>query len=359
MTITSHDPALDARVRVTIGSLELDVDLCAGDEEVVALLGPNGAGKTTLLRVLAGLIPLRDGHVMLDGEVLEAPDRGIRVPPEKRPVGIVFQNYMLFPHLSALDNVAYGLRRLREHKTDARTHAAEWLDRVGLAGEGASRPSQLSGGQQQRVALARALAPEPRVLLLDEPLAALDAGVRDDMRRELRRHLAGFPAVRLLVTHEPLDALALADRIVIIEAGRVVQEGTPLDVTTKPRSTYVADLVGLNLYRGHAHGGVITLADGHELIAAVATSGEVFAIVHPRAVTVHLQQPHGSARDTWRSVVQDIDRRGAVARVHVTGGDGPGVVAEITADAVDELGLRTGEPVWVSVKATEIDAYPI
>ena len=202
------------------------------DGEVVALLGPNGAGKTTLLRAIAGLIAADSCRVELDGHVLEDSASGRYVPTEQRSIGLVFQDYLLFPHLNVVDNVAFGLRA--RGQSDARRRAMEWVDRVGLGSRGAAKPSELSGGERQRVALARALAPGPRLLLLDEPLAALDATTRVAVRRDLRSHLASFRGVRLLVTHDPLEAASLADRLVVMEDGKHVQTGTPAETGVLP-----------------------------------------------------------------------------------------------------------------------------
>jgi molybdate transport system ATP-binding protein len=241
---------LHAEVALRLGALDLAVEVAVADGEVVAVLGPNGAGKSTLLRAVAGLVPLDRGRITVDGRVLDDPDAGTFVPTHLRPVGVVFQDHLLFPRLSALDNVAFGLRARGARKPEARRLAAGWLARVGLADHAGARPHALSGGQSQRVALARALATEPRVLLLDEPLAALDARTRLHMRAELRRHLATFPGARLLVTHDPIDALVLADRLVVLEAGRVTQDGTNAEVVRRPVSRYVAVLVGVILLVG-------------------------------------------------------------------------------------------------------------
>jgi molybdate transport system ATP-binding protein len=347
---------LQADIGLTRGALRLDVSLTLGSGEIVALLGPNGAGKTTLLRALAGLQPLATGHVTLDGEVLEDPSRAVRQPPEARPVGVVFQDYLLFPHLSALENVAFGLRCRGVPRTDARRRATEWLERMGLGDRASARPRELSGGQAQRVALARALATEPRLLLLDEPLAALDAKARVDVRRELRRHLASFSGVRLLVTHDPLEAIALADVLVVLEEGRIVQSGSAADVSARPRSRYVAELVGVNLYRGQARNGSVVLDAGASLHAAESGQGDVFALVHPRAVSLHRSEPHGTPRNVWPGVAESLDLEGERVRVRV-GGPIP-IVAEVTPAAVSELGLADGGTVWVSVKAAEVEVYP-
>jgi molybdate transport system ATP-binding protein len=233
---------LTAAVRLRLGALDLDVTIDAGDGEVVALVGPNGAGKTTLLRCVAGLQGIDAGRIAVDGRVLDDPAAGVWVAPAERGLGVVFQDHLLFPRLSARDNVAFGLRAHGMAKAEARARAGEWLARVGLADHAASRPRALSGGQAQRVALARALAIEPRVLLLDEPLAALDVQARVQVRDELARHLATFPGARLLVTHDLTDA-ALADRVVVVEAGRVTQVGTADDLRAAPATPYVKDLV--------------------------------------------------------------------------------------------------------------------
>jgi molybdate transport system ATP-binding protein len=354
----SEGAGLHAAVRLTRGDLVLDVDLAVQPGHVVAVLGPNGAGKTTLLRALAGLEPLAAGTVSLDGSVWEDPAAGVRLPPEQRPVGVVFQDGRLFPHLTATDNVAFGLRARGVPRREARTRAEEWLDRVGMAGRGDARPDALSGGQAQRVALARALAVVPRVLLLDEPLAALDATSRVEVRRELRRHLAAFPGVRLLVTHDPLEAVSLADRVIVIEEGRVVQEGVLADLAARPRSAYVADLAGVNLFRGRASGGAIVLAGGFDLRAtgAASVSGAVLAVVHPRAVSLHRNRPEGTPRNVWAGTVESVDPEGDRARVRVDGA--LPVVAEVTPAAVADLGLVPGTPVWAAVKAAEVGVYP-
>ena len=348
--------SLEALVRARLGELLLDAEIEIATGESVVLLGPNGAGKTTLLRALAGLVPLRGGRVVLDGEILEEPGRGIRVPTELRAVGFVFQDYRLFPHLSLMENVAFGLRARGMKRGEARNRASAWLDRVGLGNRGAERPATLSGGQAQRVALARALATDPRLLLLDEPLAALDAGARPALRRDLKRHLSSFEGTRLIVTHDPLEALLLGDRVVVMEVGRVVQSGTLEELRNRPRSRYVAELVGLNLFKGRAAGDRVRLASGGEVFAPAPAHGEVLATVHPRAIALYRTRPEGSPRNVWPGTVAELDVEGGQARVRV---EGPiSLVAEITTAAVTDLGLLEGERVWTSVKASEISVYP-
>ncbi|MFG3247700.1 ABC transporter ATP-binding protein [Streptomyces sp. NPDC048187] len=343
-------PGLDAHLVVERGGFRLDVALTAAPGDVVALLGPNGAGKTTALRALAGLVPLSDGHLRLDGVELD------RTPPESRPVGVVFQDYLLFPHLTALDNVAFGPRCRGASKAQARAQAAAWLERLGLAGHATAKPRRLSGGQAQRVALARALATHPRLLLLDEPLAALDARTRLDVRAQLRHHLADFEAVAVLVTHDPLDAMVLADHLVVVEDGHVVQEGTPSHIARHPRTDYIAHLVGLNLYRGWAEGHTVRLDDGPAITTTEELTGPVFVAFAPSAVTLHRDRPTGSsARNVWRCEVAGLETHGDRIRADLTG-ELP-LAADLTTPAAAELGLHPGAVVWATVKATQTHAY--
>ncbi|GII81992.1 ABC transporter ATP-binding protein [Sphaerisporangium rufum] len=342
--------SLHARLVVTRPAFALDLALEVAAGEVVALLGPNGAGKTTALRALAGLTAMSPGgRITLDGHDLH------HLPADRRPIGVVFQDYLLFPHLSALDNVAFGPRCQGVPKAEARRAAAALLDRVGLAGHAAARPGRLSGGQAQRVALARALAVRPRLLLLDEPLAALDAHTRLEIRSGLRHHLAGFNGATVLVTHDPLDAMVLADRLVVIEHGAVVQQGTPGEVARHPRTDYVARLVGLNLYRGTARGVGVQVG---ELLLSTSErlTGPAFVAFPPAAVALYRSRPDGSPRNLWPARVGGVERHGDHVRVHL---DGPiSAFADITPAALADLDLTPGREVWASVKATETHAYP-
>ena len=349
-------PTLDARVEIRLGTLDLAVDLRAAPNELVVLVGPNGAGKSTLLRALAGLAPIDAGRIRVDGEVLDDPEAGVFVPPERRPVALMFQDGLLFRHLSALDNVAFGPRAQGVRKAEANARARELLDRIGLAAYAHAKPHTLSGGQAQRVALARALAVEPRALLLDEPLAALDARTRVDVRRMLREQLAAFDGARLLVTHDPLEALTLADRIVVLEAGRVVQMGTPDEIRRHPRSAYVAALLGVNLLAGRLLGdGRLVLDDGGELYVAAEGTGPAVAIIDPRTVTLFRTRPEGSARNCWPAAVHDLDRAPDRVRVHF--GEPFALVADITPAAAAELAVAPGTEVWCAVKATAIEVH--
>ena len=348
---------LHADIGVHVGEFRLDIVLDVDDGEVVALLGPNGAGKTTALRAIAGLQPLDDGRIVLDGTVLDDPAAGAFVPTAERPIGVVFQDYLLFPRLTALDNVAFGLRARGQHRAGARRRAGAWLERFALAEQAHAKPRTLSGGQAQRVALARALATEPRLLLLDEPLAALDASTRLQVRTELRRHLATFDGARLLVTHDPVDALVLADRLVIVERGRVTQTGTPAAVTAQPASRYVAELVGINLVHGRAiseH--TVRLDTGAELTVADPLPGPDLALaIRPQAIALHRDEPHGSPRNTWSATITDLEADRD--RVRVTLAGPVPATAEVTPSAVAELGLASGVTVWATVKAVDLTVY--
>ncbi|MFY1584444.1 ABC transporter ATP-binding protein [Micromonospora sp. WMMD734] len=350
-------PLLDGHLVVDRAGFRLDVRLHVAAGEVVALLGPNGAGKTTALRALAGLHPLDAGRLRLDSTVLDQPDARRFVRPERRPVGVVFQDYLLFPHLTAQDNVAFGPRRQGLPRRAARARADRWLDRVGLAGYAGRRPRELSGGQAQRVALARALAVHPTLLLLDEPLAALDARTRLDTRAELHRHLTDHAGAAVLVTHDPLDALALADRLIIVEDGRVVQEGDPATVTARPRTDYVARLVGLNLLRGRADGHLVHLADGFAVPTADRLDGDAFVVFPPTAVTLHPDRPDGDAPHTWPATVAGVHRHGDHLRVQLAGP--VSTVADVTPAVAAGLRLLPGQQVWASVAAGDTRAYPV
>ena len=341
--------SLHAVIEVNRSGFSLDIDLTVEAGETVAVLGPNGAGKTTLLRALAGLVPIA-GRVELDGDVLDDSAMGRHVPTEERRVGIVFQDHVLFPHMTVLENVAFGLKR------DRWRVARDWLDRANLGDKAGVMPGELSGGQAQRVALLRTLVTEPRLLLLDEPLAALDVSVRAEVRRELSRQLAGFTGIRILVTHDPLEAIALADRLVVLEQGKVVQTGLPSEVTARPRSRFVADLAGVNLLRGTGKDDHIELDGGKVLAAPEAGDGDVFAVIHPRAVALYLARPEGTPRNVWRARAEDLDLRGERVRVRLSGP--VPLVAEVTPSAVSDLRLDAGAEVWVAVKATEISVYP-
>jgi molybdate transport system ATP-binding protein len=351
----SDPTGLDARVRVRLDRLDLDVAVAVGPGEVVAVVGPNGAGKSTVLAALAGLVPLAGGRVVLDGAVLEDHATGTFVPPERRSVGLGFQDLLLFPHLTAVDNVAFGLRHRGHGRADARRLALEELDRLGAAALASARPATLSGGQAARVALARALAPDPRLVLLDEPLAALDVDVAPALRRTLQQVLADRTTV--LVTHDVLDALLLADRVVVLECGAVVEEGPTQEVLTRPRSAFAARFAGLNLVRVTWRDGAVQDEHGRRVVGEVdgpapPTGGRAVAVFRPAAVSVFRTSPGGSPRTTLPVTVTAVEPSGDRLRVRADG-----LQAEITPTAAAELDLLPGDRVHFAVKATEVAVY--
>ena len=294
--------------------------------EVLAVIGPNGAGKSSLLHAVAGLVDVEGSARLGDTDLLTLPVR-------ERRVGLVFQGQLLFPHLSALDNVAFGLRARGERRATAEAVARDWLERFGIPDLADRRPRELSGGQAQRVAIARALATEPDVLLLDEPFTGLDVSVQMALRIELGRHLRDFPGIGLLVTHDAIDALTLADRVVVLDEGRVVQVGPPAEVAAEPRTSHVARLVGLNL-----------VADGDELMAFT-----------PDAVVVSLHEPEGSTRLRWHGPIATLAPHGDAVRLLVHAS--PDLLADLTPAAATELELAPGREVWLSAKATAVSRY--
>ena len=311
------------RVEVDIpGRLHAELTAAAG--EVLVVIGPNGAGKSTLLRAIAGLEP---------GRVLVGEEDWTDLEVPRRRVGYVFQDQSLFPHLSALDNVAFGPRARGRSRADAERDARTWLERFGIGELADRRPRELSGGQAQRVAIARALATDPFVLLLDEPFSGLDVSVQMALRIELGRHLREFAGIALLVTHDAIDALTLADRVLVLDEGRVAQVGPPAEVAARPRTPHVARLVGLNL-----------VADGDEQVAFT-----------PDAVVVSLAEPEGSSRLRWRGTVASVTPHGDAVRLLVHAG--PDLLADVTPAAAHELGLAPGQDVWLSVKATAVSRY--
>ncbi|MEV7611913.1 ABC transporter permease [Streptomyces sp. NPDC089799] len=316
----------------------------------IAVVGENGAGKTTLLRALLGLTPRAHAGLRLGDDDVTA------LPPHRRGVAWVPQDGALFPHLTALANTAYGLRAQRIDREQARARARVWLDRLGVGHLAERKPAQLSGGQAQRVALARALAAEPRLLLLDEPLAALDQTTRARVRHALRTHLASFGGVCLIVTHDPVEAVSLADRVLVLAYGRALQDAPPAEVARNPRSPWVARMLGRNAWPGTtttdglklAAGGTVTVAD------PVPEGSQALAIVAPEAVSLHRARPTGSPRNVWPGTVREITASGSRLRILITSTDVADVVAEITPQAAAELFLAEGTEVWCSVKATEI-----
>lgn len=334
--------------------LSVELEIPAG--RTVALLGPNGSGKSTTVAAVAGLLPIDSGRVSLNDAVLDDPERGLFVPPEERRVGVVFQDYLLFPHLTVLDNVAFGLRSVHVAKEEAARRSCEWLERLGLQGLERREPRDLSGGQAQRVALARALVTEPDLLLLDEPLAALDVTTRTELRRTLDEHLSAFVGPKLLITHDPMEAFLLADNIHIIEDGRITQSGTADEIRLQPRTRYAADLAGSNLISGIASNGHVDTGAIELRIVDEAVVGPVLLTVHPTAIAVHAHRPDGSPRNTWETTVDRIEDLGNRVRLR-TAAPLP-LAVEVTEAAREELGLEVGSRLWVAFKATEIGVQP-
>lgn len=347
--------SLKAAIALQRGSLRLEVELTVEPGRVLVLLGPNGAGKSTVLRVLAGLLRPDAGRVMLGDVLLDDPTSSKHVPPYDRRVGVVFQDYLLFPHLSTVDNIAFGLRSRGMRKAQSREAAREWLDRVGLAEYEKAKPGGLSGGQAQRVALARALVGSPDLLLLDEPLAALDARTKLEVRADLRRHLSEYAGATVVVSHDPVDAMALADEVAVIEHGRVVQSGSPREVARRPRTDYVARLVGLTLLAGTGAGDAVTLDSGATVVVSGQARGPVYVAIRPGAVAVYLTEPNGSPRNVWPARVESATPYGSAVRCDL---DGPvPLTADLTATSFAELGLAPGSEVWATVKAHEVEVY--
>jgi molybdate transport system ATP-binding protein len=358
---------LSAEIALRLGDLDLSLSLDLPAGSVLAVLGPNGAGKSTLLRCLCGAQPFEDGFVRLGDRVLCRPPK-VFVGPAQRGIGLVPQSHRLFPHLSALDNVAFSARARGERRGVARAEALKWLRGFGLEQVASLKPGSLSGGQSQRVAIARTLASSPEALLLDEPFAALDVEVRAAARSQLRVFLGPFGGPTILVTHDPLDAFALADRLAIIEGGRVVQHGPIEDVISRPRSPYAAEVIGTNLLRGVAEGNLLRplrvdpgptvdrpTGSAFQIRLGSAHSGAVLATIAPTAVALFVSEPEGSPRNRWRTRVADVELLGQRVRVRL--GEPWPLFAEITIDSFKEMGLFAGATVWAAVKATEIDVY--
>ncbi|KPC60889.1 ABC transporter permease [Streptomyces chattanoogensis] len=351
-------PAADAERPAPDGRWPLHADvtgfnwltLDADPGTTIAVVGPNGAGKTTLLRALLGLTPRARATLRLGDTDVSA------LPPHRRGVAWVPQDGALFPHLNALANTAYGLRAHGTPRAEARRAAQQWLDRLGVGHLAHRKPAQLSGGQAQRVALARALAARPRLLLLDEPLAALDQTTRAHVRHTLRRHLAGFGGVCLIVTHDPVEAVSLADRVLVLDGGRALQDAPPAEVARHPRSPWVARMLGRNAWPGTATADGLRLTGGGRLVVAerLADGAPALAIIAPEAVSVHLGRPTGSPRNVWPGTVREITTAGSRLRLLITSPEAPDLVAEVTPQAASELGLADGAAVWTSVKATEV-----
>lgn len=354
---------LHVAARVTERRLDVEFDVAAG--EVLAVLGPNGAGKSTLLHVIAGLLRPDSGVVRVGGRTLTDTAAGIQVPTHDRRIALLLQDPLLFPHLSAQANVEFAPRSRGAGRAGARRAATRWLAEVGVSELAGRKPSQLSGGQAQRVAIARALAAEPEVLLLDEPLIGLDVAVAASVRAVLRRVAVAEGRATVLITHDLLDVLTLADRAMVIEGGAVTEIGPVAEVLAAPRSLFGARIAGVNVVRGAVAGPhVLRAADGtawHGSPADELTDQPaVLAVFRPSAVAVYRDPPTGSPRNCVKVTVAELGAHGATVRVRgVEQSDGaPGLAADITAEAAADLRLAAGDAVWFTVKAQEVALHP-
>jgi molybdate transport system ATP-binding protein len=345
---------LRVEAETTLGGLELAVVLEVAAGECLALAGPSGAGKTSLLRVVAGLLRPERGRVTADGATWLDTDSGVDLAPEHRRCGYLFQEYALFPNMSAWQNVAYPLRGVP--RGERRRRAVELLDRFGLGARVDDRPRTLSGGERQRVALARVLARDPGVLLLDEPLSALDARTRAGAARELAGVLRDLEVPALLVTHDFSEAAQLGDRVGVIDSGKVIQEGTPTELAAAPRSAFVADFTGAVVLTGVAGAGSdgltrIKLDGGGTVTSTDGGEGPVAVSVYPWEITI---EPidiarHGSAQNWLPVEVLSITTVGNRVRLGLTGPQP--LAAEITRASAERLGLRAGAKVVATWKA--------
>lgn len=352
-------------VRAVVESRAVDVEITVAKGSVTAILGPNGAGKSTVLSVIAGLTRPDRGCVALNGRQLTDASRNLNVAPHKREIALLAQQPMLFPHLTVEANVEFAPRSTGASRRQARVTAGQWLAAVDAAELADRKPAQLSGGQAQRVAVARALAADPQLLLLDEPLAALDVGAAPAIRRLLRKVLAEPGLTAVLVTHDALDALALADRVVVIDGGRVVEEGPVREVLARPRSAFAARIAGMNLCAGVIEGPGVLRGSGGVLVHGsseeqAAVGERAVAVFSPSAVAVYAELPGGSPRNRFEVTLGEIENRGAVVRLRGDD-DGPyaGLMADVTPAAAVDLDLVPGSRVFFVVKATETAIYPI
>jgi len=379
---------LDVALDTSLKNFHLAVKFVAEAGQTTVLLGESGAGKSTILRLLAGLLHPQQGHITLDGITYYDSTQHIAVPPQERPFGYVFQDYVLFPHLTIFENIAFGLRAQRLHSRIIKERVGQVLEQVNLIGLELRYPTQLSGGQQQRAALARALVLQPQLLLLDEPLAALDVQTRREVRQELRHILAQTDITTLMVTHQYLDALLFGDQILVVDHGRIIQQGGQRELREHPRSSYIAELVGVNFFHGHITGleanpiciiqvdsedphglplqVIATLKELEQNAEPGATIGaKAFVVVDPRSITLHQAPPESSARNMFRGTIMHILQQGNIAgdqddhtRVSIIlNSNTAPLTAEITAASAIRMQLHEGDVIYASFKATEALAY--
>lgn len=375
---------LQVDLETQLNTFHLSLSFSAEPGKTTVLLGESGSGKTTVLRILAGLLHPQHGRISLDEILYFDSKMRIAVPPQQRPFGYVFQDYVLFPHLSVFENVAFGLQAQRLSRALIRQRVGEALEQVHLNGFDQRRPMQLSGGQQQRVAIARALALQPALLLLDEPLSALDVQTRREVRHELHHILAEVGITTILVTHQYLEALVFGQQILVLDAGKVVQRGEQRDLLTFPRSSYVAELIGINFFRGHLVRKetnvlyTIQLQNGAQSVEIVAALKEhlpaekvpiigedAYVIVDPRSITLYQNPPESSARNVFRGEIVQMLRLSASplydderVRVSILLDESmPPLTAEITETSAARMQLHDGKIIYASFKATEASVY--
>lgn len=353
-----------------LSTFHLALNFSAEEGTTTVLLGESGAGKSTVLRALAGLLSPQRGHISLAGATYFDSEQAIAVPPQERPFAFVFQDYVLFPHLTVFENVAFGLRAQRLARALVRERVIEALEQVRLSGLEMRRPHQLSGGQQQRVAIARALVLQPSLLLLDEPLAALDVQTRREVRQELRLLLKETRITTVMVTHQYFEALLFGQQILVLDQGQIIQQGNQRDLREYPRSSYVAELVGVNFFHGRIRSFeagstcVIVLDNGIEIVATLKEpdgAEEAFVVIEPRHITLHTEPPTGSARNMLHGQIIHILSSGSPTdsiRVSLDlDGDEQPLTAEITATSLARLNLYEGQPIYATFKASEANAY--
>lgn len=351
--------AVDVRARVNARGLDVELGVAPGT--VVALVGPNGAGKSSVLQLVGGQLRPDAGTVSVDGTVVSGP--GVHVPVHRRNIAVLEQRSLLFEHLTVGENAAFGLRARGVRAAEAHERARRELDAVGCGDLTDARAWEVSGGQAQRIAIARALATDPRLVLLDEPLAALDVSVAPAIRSLLRHRIRDEGRTALLVTHDAVDALALADELFVMEGGRVVASGPVADLLARPRTPFVADLVGTNLVTGTASEvDAITLPTGERVVGvadgALGDGRAAIASFAPAAVAVHTTDPSGSPRNHLRATVTGIEPRGSLVRLTGELADGSPLAADLTLAASVDEGLAPGREVWLVVKAAQVSLYP-
>lgn len=355
----SAEPGLCFDARVALGAFTLEASFRVAPGENLVLVGPSGSGKTTCLALAAGLLRPDRARITLDGRALCDTDRGVDLPPERRRLGLLFQDYALFPHLTVFENVAYGARLRLGSRRKVGAVVAEWLERLGIGDQAGHRVSALSGGQRQRVALARAVAARPAALLLDEPLGALDVATRSTVRTHLVAFLqeVGLPTV--VVTHDPVDALVFGHRIVVLEKGRITQSGDRDDLLRHPRGDLVAEMAGLNLYRANLAPGEglkeARVGDAVFHVLAAHLAGDAYLAFSPAEVALFDERPAGSAQNVFAGKVTEVvplpDRLRVLLDVGVS------LSADVTREAAAALGLEPGRRVWAAVKAAAIRVY--